>query len=56
MFGEKDDVGLTDDERSELEARAQTKVVMVPGAGHMTLTSHPTLVAEILLEALASVH
>jgi pimeloyl-ACP methyl ester carboxylesterase len=54
VFGEKDDVGLTDDERSTLEACAQTKVVTVPGAGHMTLTSHPALVAEILLEALAS--
>lgn len=53
VFGEKDDVGLTADERSTLEACPRTKVVMVPGAGHMTLTSHPTLVAEILLEALA---
>ncbi|MGH3863011.1 alpha/beta fold hydrolase [Actinokineospora sp.] len=54
VFGEKDDVGLTDGERSALEACDRTKVVMVPGAGHMTLTSHPTVVAEVLLEALAS--
>lgn len=54
VFGEKDDVGLTDGERSALEACDRTKVVMVPGAGHMTLTSHPTVVADTLLEALAS--
>lgn len=55
VFGDKDDVGLTDNERSTLEACAQTNVITVPDAGHMTLTSHPTLVAEIMLEALASV-
>lgn len=55
VFGEHDDVGITDDERRLLDECPRTKVITIGGAGHMTLNEEPARVAAIVNEALSSV-
>jgi pimeloyl-ACP methyl ester carboxylesterase len=41
VYGESDDVGITDDERDALEASPHVSIVTIPGAGHFTLNQPP---------------
>jgi pimeloyl-ACP methyl ester carboxylesterase len=50
VFGERDDVGLTDDERRALEECPRVAVVTIPGAGHFTLNEEPGRIAELIVE------
>jgi pimeloyl-ACP methyl ester carboxylesterase len=54
VLGEKDDVGLRDDERRTLAGCPHVRVVEIPGAGHMALIQVPGRVAQIVREAVAS--
>jgi pimeloyl-ACP methyl ester carboxylesterase len=51
--GDRDEIGLTHDERDVLEASADVTLVGVAGAGHFVLTDQPGAVVGIVLEALA---
>jgi pimeloyl-ACP methyl ester carboxylesterase len=53
VFGEHDDIGLTDDERSVLEECPSVTIVTISDAGHFTLNEKPSEIAEILLDAVA---
>ena len=52
VFGEKDDVGLADEERRALEQCPRTTLTTIAGAGHFTLNQEPGRIAEVVLEAL----
>lgn len=52
VFGEHDDIGLTDDERDVLEQCPSVNLVTIAAAGHFTLNEKPSEIAEILLGAL----
>lgn len=54
VFGEHDDVGLTDDERGVLKGCPRVTMVTISDAGHFTLNQRPGQVAELILEAVAS--
>jgi pimeloyl-ACP methyl ester carboxylesterase len=54
VFGERDDIGLTDDERQVLEECAQVTIVMISDAGHFTLNEKPGLIADVVLDAATS--
>jgi pimeloyl-ACP methyl ester carboxylesterase len=54
VFGERDDVGLKDDERRGLEECPHVTMVWIPDAGHFTLNEEPGLIAEVVLDALSS--
>jgi pimeloyl-ACP methyl ester carboxylesterase len=54
VFGEHDDIGLTDDERAVLEECAGLTLVTIPGTGHFALNQKPAQVAEVVLAALSS--
>src|SRR4051812_18311360 len=54
VFGEKDDVGITAEERRVLEAAPQITLVEIPEAGHMTPNTHPAEVAELIVAALSA--
>ena len=54
VFGERDDVGLRDDERAVLEGCPNVTMVIVPGAGHFTLNEKPGRIAELVLDAVVS--
>jgi pimeloyl-ACP methyl ester carboxylesterase len=53
VFGERDDIGITDDERRTLAAYSQVEIVEIPGAGHFTLNQEPARIADIVVAALA---
>jgi pimeloyl-ACP methyl ester carboxylesterase len=55
VFGERDDIGLLDDERRSLEACGDVTLVTIPDTGHFALNDKPTRVAEIVLEAVSSI-
>jgi pimeloyl-ACP methyl ester carboxylesterase len=52
VFGERDDVGVTADERRGLAAYPQVTIVDIANAGHFTLNEQPAHVAELVLQAL----
>lgn len=52
VFGDSDDVGLSDDERATLEDAERVTLVVIPEAGHLTLCEQPGRVADIVVEAL----
>jgi pimeloyl-ACP methyl ester carboxylesterase len=52
VFGEHDDIGLTDAERETLEQCPSVTLSTISGAGHFTLNEKPEETAEILLTAL----
>ena len=54
MFGERDDVGLRDDERGVLEECSNVTLVTILDAGHMALIEKPDEIAELVLAAVAS--
>ena len=47
VFGEHDDVGLTDEERQGLQECALVTLVTIAGAGHFTMNQEPTQIAEM---------
>jgi pimeloyl-ACP methyl ester carboxylesterase len=51
VFGEHDEIGLTDDERETLEQCPSATLVVVADAGHFALNQKPSEIAEILLGA-----
>jgi pimeloyl-ACP methyl ester carboxylesterase len=54
VFGQRDDVGLTDGERSRLDDCPRVAMVSIPDAGHFTLNEEPGRIADVVLAALAS--
>ena len=54
VYGENDDIGITDDERDVLEASPHVSVVRISDAGHFTLNQQPGEVAKLVLEAVKS--
>jgi pimeloyl-ACP methyl ester carboxylesterase len=52
--GDRDQIGLTDEERRGLEACSTIRMVTVENATHMLLTEQPQAVAEVILEAVAA--
>jgi pimeloyl-ACP methyl ester carboxylesterase len=54
VFGERDDIGLTDDERKELARYPNVTIVEIPKAGHFTLNQEPGRIAELVLDAVSS--
>ncbi|MDQ3157624.1 MAG: hypothetical protein M3Q98_13030, partial [Actinomycetota bacterium] len=56
VHGESGDGGITDEERSTLEARPGITVITIPGQSFLTASEEPALVAELVLEALVQTH
>jgi pimeloyl-ACP methyl ester carboxylesterase len=54
VYGESDDIGITDDERDVLEASPQVSIVRIADAGHFTLNQQPGEIAKLVLEAVTS--
>lgn len=54
VFGEHDDVGLTEDERAVLQGYPNVKIIEVAGAGHFTLNQEPGQIAELVHDAIHS--
>jgi pimeloyl-ACP methyl ester carboxylesterase len=54
VFGERDDIGLTDDERRALEECPHVAVVTIPDAAHFTLNEEPGRIAELIVEMLSA--
>jgi pimeloyl-ACP methyl ester carboxylesterase len=54
VYGESDDVGITDDERAVLEASPHVSIVRISDAGHFTLNQQPGAIAKLVLEAVTS--
>ena len=54
VLGERDDVGLTDEERRGLEECPGTTLVPIPAAGHFTMNEEPGQIAELILEMVAA--
>jgi pimeloyl-ACP methyl ester carboxylesterase len=54
VFGEHDDIGLTDDERRALEECPHVTLITIPGAGHFTLNQEPARIAELIVEMLSA--
>jgi pimeloyl-ACP methyl ester carboxylesterase len=50
--GDRDEIGLTDEERAVLTASSNVTLIIVPGAGHFVLTDQPGAVVAIVLDAL----
>jgi pimeloyl-ACP methyl ester carboxylesterase len=50
VFGDDDEIGLTDEERSGLEACADVTLVTVADATHGLIIEQPTRIAELILE------
>ncbi|MGW1558121.1 alpha/beta fold hydrolase [Streptomyces sp. NPDC002144] len=51
--GDRDEIGLTDEERRELEACPHVRMVTVSDAGHMVVVQQPERVAAVIAEAAA---
>jgi pimeloyl-ACP methyl ester carboxylesterase len=54
VFGDRDDIGLTENERAALEECPHVTMVMISDAGHFTLNEKPGQIADIVLDAVAS--
>jgi pimeloyl-ACP methyl ester carboxylesterase len=54
VYGESDDIGITDDERDVLEASPHVSIVTISDAGHFTLNQQPGEIAKLVLEAVTS--
>jgi pimeloyl-ACP methyl ester carboxylesterase len=52
LFGDRDQVGLTDEERRVLDSCPDVGLVTVPDATHMVLLDQPAAVAEAIRESL----
>ena len=53
VFGDDDEIGLTDEERSGLEACADVTLVTVADATHGLIIEQPARIAELILELAA---
>jgi pimeloyl-ACP methyl ester carboxylesterase len=51
VFGEHDEIGLTDEERGVLEQCSSVTVITIAEAGHFALNEKPGEIAEIVLDA-----
>jgi pimeloyl-ACP methyl ester carboxylesterase len=54
VYGESDEIGITDDERAVLEASPHVSIVRISDAGHFTLNQQPGEIAKLVLEAVTS--
>ena len=54
VFGERDDVGITDDERKALAEYPHVRIFEIANAGHFTLNEQPGQIAELVLDAMGS--
>jgi pimeloyl-ACP methyl ester carboxylesterase len=54
VFGDRDDIGLTDDERDVLDKCPSVTTATISDAGHFTLNEKPGEIAEIVLDAVAT--
>ena len=54
VYGESDDIGITDDERDALKASPHVSIVRISDAGHFTLNQQPGEIAKLVLEAVTS--
>jgi hypothetical protein len=54
VYGESDDVGITDDERDVLEASPHVSIVRISDAGHFALNQQPGEIAKLVLGAVTS--
>jgi pimeloyl-ACP methyl ester carboxylesterase len=54
VFGEHDEIGLSDQERGVLEACPQMTMVTIADAGHFALNQQPGQIAGLVLDAVAS--
>jgi pimeloyl-ACP methyl ester carboxylesterase len=54
VFGEHDDIGLTDEERDVLAECPQVTTITIADAGHFTLNEEPGQIADIVLGAVSS--
>jgi len=52
VFGERDDVGMTNEEREVLERSPHVTLVEIPDAGHFALNQKPDEIATIVLKAI----
>ena len=52
VFGDHEEVGLTDEERAGLEACPHTTLVTIPGATHLLLLEEPAKTVDLILSAL----
>ena len=52
VYGEHDEVGLTDTERAILDDCPTTTVRTIAGAGHLIPNTHPEVVAALIIQAL----
>ena len=51
VYGERDDVGITPDERALLEAAPGIRLVEIADTGHFTLNQKPDEIADLVLQA-----
>ena len=54
VYGERDDIGITPDERALLEAAPGIRLVEIADAGHFTLNQKPDEIAGLVLQAVTS--
>ena len=54
VFGARDDIGLTDNERRALEACPHVTLITIPDAGHFTLNEEPDRIAELIVGMLSA--
>lgn len=54
VFGEQDDIGLTDNERTQLEKCPHVGLVTIIDAGHFALNQRPGEIAELILDTIGS--
>ena len=54
VFGDRDDVGLTEDERNALASCSQVDLVEIADAGHFTLNQQPGAIADLVVRAVSS--
>jgi len=52
VFGDRDQVGITDEEKRLLEACPGVTLITIPDATHMVLTDQPRATAEVILASL----
>jgi pimeloyl-ACP methyl ester carboxylesterase len=48
--GDRDEIGLSDEERRALEACPTVTMVQVPDAGHLVMTDQPARTTDLILE------
>jgi pimeloyl-ACP methyl ester carboxylesterase len=53
VFGDRDEIGLTDEERRGLDACQSVMMVTVPDASHMVMTDQPARTADLVFEVVS---